>query len=224
MIKSIGIIGEGSWGTALLKILQQNGSNVNWLIRFDEMYQAILNTAHNPSYLSDVEIDLHKVTLYNDVHQLIQNSDLIFLVLPSAFTEYLFYEIQADEVQNKYFISATKGILPTSHLTISQYLNHKLSIHKEHIGFISGPSHAEEIAMERLTYLTILSENDNLRKELIKLLENRFIKVKENTDVVGAEYATALKNIMAIATGIVHSLGFGDNFIAVLVSNAIKEI
>lgn len=223
-MNSIGIIGEGSWGTALLKILQHNNYHVNWLVRFNEMKESIIQTKHNPSYLSDVEIDLSKVTFFSDINDLLHNSDLIFLVLPAAFTEYLFFEINSSTLKNKFFVSATKGILPESHKTVTQYLHENLEVSMENLGFLSGPSHAEEIALERLTFLTILSENSLLGEKVSSILSNRYISITTNSDVQGAEYATALKNIMAIAAGIIHSLGFGDNFLAVFVTYAVKEI
>ncbi|NSW44651.1 MAG: NAD(P)H-dependent glycerol-3-phosphate dehydrogenase [Bacteroidales bacterium] len=221
---NIGIIGEGSWGTALLKILQQNGHFVHWLVREKEMREYITHNYHNPYYSSDVEIYMDQCKMYESVHDLLKECNLIFLVLPSAFTETLLIELTIEEVKDKYFFSATKGILPDSSLTVTQYLQKKLYISDENIGFISGPSHAEEIARERLTYLTIMSKNNELALNVSALMANRYITTKVNSDVLGAEYATAIKNIMAIASGIAHGLGYGDNFIAVLVSNALKEM
>ncbi len=223
-MNSIGIIGEGSWGTALLKILQQNNNQVHWLVRFNDMRESILQTKHNPTYLSDVEIDLSKVTIYSEICNLLKNTDIIFLVLPAAFIEYTFFEINSDLLKNKYFVSATKGILPTNNLTVSQYLHQKFNVPTQNIGFLSGPSHAEEVALERLTFLTVMSENPLLREKVRSILTNRYIKITTNSDVQGAEYATAIKNIMAIAAGIIHSLGYGDNFLAVFVTYALKEI
>ncbi len=223
-MNSIGIIGEGSWGTALLKVLQNNNHHVHWLVRYNDMRESILQTKHNPSYLSDVEIDLNKVTIYSKIYDLIKNSEILFLVLPAAFTEYMLFEINPELLRNKYFVSATKGILPISQLTVSQYLYQKLEVSMRNIGFLSGPSHAEEVASERLTFLTILAENEVLREKVKSILTNRYIKITKNSDIVGAEFASALKNIMAIAAGIIHSLGYGDNFLAIFVTYALKEI
>lgn len=223
-MQSIGIIGEGSWGTALLKILQHNGHFVNWLVRDKEMGDFIEENFHNPIYLSEVEIETAKCKIYNSVHDFLNNTELMFIVLPSAFAEELMKEIKPEELQNKFVFSATKGILPNSHLTVTQYLNQQLNVPVNNLGFVSGPSHAEEIAMERLTYLTVMSLNQELAIHVSALLSNRFLRAKINSDVVGAEYATAIKNIMAIAAGLTHGLGYGDNFIAVLVANALKEI
>lgn len=221
---SIGIIGEGSWATALLKILQQNGHFVNWLVRDKYIANFILENFHNPTYLSEVEIEIDKCKIYDNVHDFLIHTKLVFMVLPSIYTEELLLQIKHEEVANKYIFSATKGILPNCNLSVTQYLNQQLNVSNQNLGFISGPSHAEEIAMERLTYLTVMSLNQKLANNVLELLSNRFLKVKISTDVLGAEYATALKNIMAIAVGLAHGLGYGDNFIAVLVSNALKEI
>ncbi|HNV94956.1 MAG TPA: NAD(P)H-dependent glycerol-3-phosphate dehydrogenase [Bacteroidales bacterium] len=223
-MNKIGIIGEGSWGTALLKILQQNGHFVNWLVRDQEIRSYITKNYHNPNYSSDVEIDMERCALFDSVNDLISACELVFLVLPSAYTEEVLKELSIEEVQKVHFFSATKGILPETNLTVTQYLQSILQVSEQKIGFISGPSHAEEIARERLTYLTVMSKNNALAQEVAALLSNRYILAKVNSDVLGAEYATALKNVMAIAVGIAHGLGYGDNFIAVLVSNALKEI
>jgi len=223
-MNKIGIIGEGSWGTALLKILQQNGHFVNWLVRDQEIRSYITKNYHNPNYSSDVEIDMERCALFDSVNDLISACELVFLVLPSAYTEEVLKELSIEEVQKVHFFSATKGILPETNLTVTQYLQSILQVSEQKIGFVSGPSHAEEIARERLTYLTVMSKNNALAQEVAALLSNRYILAKVNSDVLGAEYATALKNVMAIAVGIAHGLGYGDNFIAVLVSNALKEI
>lgn len=224
MMNKIGIIGEGSWGTALLKILQLNGYHVNWLIRDKEMKEYIIQNSHNPKYSSNIEININQCTIFNSVHELLVCSQIIFLVLPSAYTEIVLKRIKTAQVNSKYFFSATKGILPESNKTVTQYLQDVLQLSEQQLGFVSGPSHAEEIASERLTYLTVMSKNKNLAQEVATMLSNRFISTKVNTDVLGAEYATSLKNVMAIAAGIAHGLGYGDNFIAVLVSNALNEI
>ncbi|MCX7863013.1 MAG: NAD(P)H-dependent glycerol-3-phosphate dehydrogenase [Bacteroidales bacterium] len=223
-MNSIGIIGEGSWATALLKVLQQNGHYVHWLIRFEDIRNEVIQNHHNPAYLSHVELNPQLLRIYSELDDFLSQTEVVFLVLPSAFTEYLLFDLPLKYTVKKYFISATKGILPESHLTVTQYLNQKLQVPPSNLAFISGPSHAEEIAMERLTYLTIFSDNNNLTSYIKNLITNRYIQVFESNDVLGAEYATALKNIMAIASGIIHSLGFGDNFQAVFTSFAIKEI
>lgn len=220
----IGVIGEGSWGTAMVKILQENGHVVHWLVRDKKMRTHILKNFHNPYYSSDIELDIQRLKLYDSVKSLVELCDLHFFILPSVYSEVVLQQIAGLNLINKKFFSATKGILPDSQLTVCQYLEQHLNVPINNIGFISGPSHAEEIARERLTYLTVLSKNKDLALEVSSIIANRFIKTKIGGDVYGAEYATAMKNIMAIAAGIIHGLGYGDNFTAVFVSNAIKEI
>jgi glycerol-3-phosphate dehydrogenase (NAD(P)+) len=145
-------------------------------------------------------------------------------VLPAAFIEGSFDGLTAEDFKNKYVFSATKGIIPTTHTTVSTFLHERFSIPLSQLGFISGPSHAEEVALERLTYLTVLSSNIEMAEIISGRLKCRFMKLKTSEDLLGAEYVSALKNVMAIASGVCHGLGYGDNFISVLVSNAIREI
>jgi len=223
-MQSIGIIGEGSWGTALLKIFQHKGFFVHWLVQDDEIRTYVEKNLHNPTYLTDVEINSTLLQLHSSIHSILKSADTLLFVLPSAYTEELLLKIKPEKIQNKICFSAIKGILPHCHLTVCQYLHEQLNVPEHQLGFISGPSHAEEIAMERLTYLTVLSYNMELATEMAEALSCRYVKTRINSDVTGAEYATALKNVMAITIGIAHGLGYGDNFIAVMVSNAIKEI
>jgi len=221
---SIGIVGEGSWATAIIKILQQNIKNINWLVRDAEMAMQIKETSHNPLYLSDVEINISVVKISTSIKEVITKSDIILIILPSAFIETILEELNENDFKNKYILSATKGMIPSCHKTVCCYLNEKFNIPFSNLGFISGPSHAEEVAMERLTYLTVLSSNNNLALKMCEMLNCRFIKTITSDDVIGAEYVTILKNIMAIAAGVCHGLGYGDNFQSVLVSNAFREI
>ncbi len=220
----IGIIGEGSWATAIIKILQQNISKINWLIRDPEMALQVKETAHNPTYLSDVEIDLTVVNVISNTKEVIQKSDIIFIILPSAFIEQSFEGLTEYDFKNKFIFSATKGMIPSCNKTVCSFLNEQYNVPFSNLGFVSGPSHAEEVALERLTYLTVLSSNDNLAEKMCTMLNCRYIKTIVSNDVIGAEYVTILKNIMAIASGVCHGLGYGDNFQSVLVSNAIREI
>lgn len=220
----IGIIGEGSWATALVKLIQNNVQSLTWLIRDAELIGFIKENRHNPLYLSDVEIMADNIQFSADVREVVTNSDIIIIALPTAFIESALETITPRDFQNKFVFSAAKGIIPENHLTVCSYLNNVYEVPKTNLGFISGPSHAEEIALERMTFLTVLSENKEIAEYLSGKLRCRFMKIIVSDDITGAEYASALKNVMAIAAGICHGLGYGDNFIAVLVSNAIREI
>jgi len=221
---TVGIIGEGSWATAMIKILQQNVKNINWLVRDTDMAKQIKETSHNPLYLSDVEINNEVVTISSSTKNVIQNSDIIFIILPSAFIESSLTDITENDFKNKIVFSATKGMISSCNKTVCSYLNNYFKIPYSSLGFVSGPSHAEEVALERLTFLTVLSENNNNSELVCKMLNCRYIKTITSNDVIGAEYSTVLKNIMAIAAGVCHGLGYGDNFQSVLTSNAIREI
>ncbi|MBI5538690.1 MAG: NAD(P)-binding domain-containing protein [Bacteroidia bacterium] len=220
----IGVIGEGSWATAIVKILQHNINGLFWVIREEEMASQIKETGHNPLYLSDVEIDNKVISIVPTVKEAIQKSDILFMVLPAAFIESSLEGISESDLKNKYIFSATKGMIPSCHKTVCNYFHENFNIPFSRLGFISGPSHAEEVALERLTFLTVLSSNAEMAKYIGDMFNCRFIKTIVSDDVLGAEYVTVLKNVMAIATGVCHGLGYGDNYISVLVSNAIREI
>lgn len=219
-----GVIGEGSWATAIVKLLQNNLQNFNWTVRDPELLEQIQKNHHNPLYLSDVVIETDKINFESTVKETIRKSDVIFIVLPAAFIESSLEGIKEEDFKGKYVFSATKGIIPSHHKTVCTYLHDSFNIPFSNLGFVSGPSHAEEIALERLTFLTVLSENQEMAALVARSMECRFMKLITSTDVLGAEYASALKNVMAIASGVCHGLGYGDNSISVLVSNGIREI
>jgi len=221
MIHQIGIIGYGSWATALVKILTHNKKSVIWHFPKQEDIEFILEHQHNPRYLSDVKLDLNLIQLTNDLKTLEKECDCILLAHPSAF---LHQRIQNFKFQDKYVVSAVKGIIPEYNLIVGEYLNKVHNVDYQYIGVITGPCHAEEVALERLSYLTMASQNVSFAEEFSQFLSCEFIRVTTSDDIYGTEYAAVLKNIMAIAAGICHGLNYGDNFLAVLISNAIQEI
>jgi glycerol-3-phosphate dehydrogenase (NAD(P)+) len=224
VIKSLAVIGGGSWATAIVKILSNNVSSIHWWVRSNETAEFIKKYRHNPSYLSDVEIDLQKVSVTNDLAAAISNADIIILAVPSAFLKPTLEKINASAFSGKTVFSAIKGIVPDDLLIIGDYLNQKLNIPVGMIGVITGPCHAEEVAMERLSYLTIASQDLATAELLAKLMNCRYIKTTVSDDIYGTEISAVLKNVIAIASGICHGLGYGDNFQSVLISNAIQEI
>lgn len=223
MSNRIGIIGEGSWATAIAKVLTDKKIPINWLIRFNDIKESLTEKGKNIKYLCDVHFDLKHINIIDNINEFFEKTEIVFLILPSIYTEELFENLNLN-IKDKVIISGVKGILPNYALTLSQFFNKKFKISYENIAFISGPSHAEEIAMEKLTYLTVFSKNKYLADNIQNILECNYIKTTSNEDIVGAEYATSIKNIMAIAVGTAHGLGYGDNFISILVSNSIKEI
>jgi len=220
----VAIIGGGSWATALVKILSNNVSSIGWWLRNEDTVEFVKKYRHNPNYLSDVEINLEKVSVSNDLQETIRRADIIILAVPSAFLKPALEKIFPEDFLGKKVFSAIKGIVPDELMIIGDYMHHHYKIPISLFGVITGPCHAEEVAMERLSYLTISSTDISNASMLADLMNCRYIKTTVSDDIYGTEYAAVLKNVIAIASGICHGVGYGDNFQAVLVSNAIQEI
>ncbi len=217
------VIGGGSWATALVKILKANLPEVAWYLRSLEVIEHIKTHGHNPSYLTSVEFNPEKLLLTNDINEAIAYADYVVFAVPSAFVGKELKKMTTS-LEGKVIISAIKGIVPESSLLVGEHFHLKYGVPYDKIAVISGPCHAEEVALERLSYLTIASANKQTASEIAQYLSNYYIKTKISDDIVGTEYAAMLKNIYAIAAGIAHGLGYGDNFQAVLMSNAIREM
>ncbi|MFD1770054.1 NAD(P)H-dependent glycerol-3-phosphate dehydrogenase [Sphingobacterium suaedae] len=222
----IGIVGSGSWATAMIKMLGDNEvqKHVLWWIRKIEDLTYVKTYHHNPSYLSAVELRVDETNLYTDARQVIQQADIVVLNTPSAYLKAALREVQASDFAGKIVVSAIKGIIPDENLIVGEYLMKVYGIPIEQIVVIGGPCHAEEVSLEKLSYLTLAAKVSDHAEQLGKLLRNRYINTIISTDIFGVEYGAVLKNIYALAGGICHGLGFGDNFLAVLVSNAIREM
>ncbi len=224
-MNKIGIIGNGSWATALIKILCDNtgAKSLTWWVRHLDDVQFIETYKHNPRYLTDVAVDLQKVKLDNDIRSVIAHNDILLVAVPSAFVHDVLKDMSPADFEGKIIISAVKGVNPNTHQIISHYFESEWQVPASRISAISGPCHAEEVAMEKLSYLTIASTDEILANKIADLLECRYIYTKTTTDIYGIEYAAVLKNVYAIACGICHGLGYGDNFQSVLVSAASRE-
>jgi glycerol-3-phosphate dehydrogenase (NAD(P)+) len=220
----IGVLGSGSWATALIKILTENDCKVKWWVRKEEDVAHILKHKHNPAYLRAVEIHLDKVTPENDLSKVIEASDWILLVVPAAFIKDALMALPPSIFKDKKVISAIKGMIPRENLLVSDFMEKHYHVKPNDTAVIAGPCHAEEVAMEKQSYLTVASENKAFGEEVGKMLNGDFIKVHVVEDLYGVEYSAVIKNIIAIACGIAHGLNYGDNFQAVLVSNALQEI
>lgn len=220
----IAIIGSGSWATALAKLLLNNTTNINWFIRNQDDISFFREYKNNPKYLSSVEFNINKINFYDSIVDCFQDSDFIILAIPSAFLNNTFQTLSPDNFKNKIIFSAIKGIIPEHNLIVGEYLNIVYNVSLNNIGVITGPCHAEEVALEKLSYLTIASLNINNANTLSDLLNCRYLKSCVSDDIYGTEYSAVLKNVIAVAGGICHGLGYGDNFLAVLISNAIQEI
>lgn len=220
----IAVIGEGSWATAIVKLLLNNVEKLNWYVRDKNAIDYIKRHHHNPNFLSSVELETNKIKLYNDAKEAILDSDIIFFVVPSAFLKVTIDGINKKAFEDKYIVSAIKGIIPDDNLTIASYFNKIYNVPETNCVIISGPCHAEEVALERLSYLTIAALKPEYSRFISNILECRYIKTTLSDDIHGVEYASVLKNIMAISAGVCHGLGYGDNFQSVLISNAIQEM
>jgi glycerol-3-phosphate dehydrogenase (NAD(P)+) len=220
----VAVIGNGSWATALVKLLANNVKPVHWFIRKEEDAAYIQKFNHNPRYLSAVEFAPGSLKLYSDLNQCIRDSQILILAIPSAFCHGVMKDIPKELLQGKTIFSAIKGIIPEYNLIVGEYLNKQFDVALDSIGVITGPCHAEEVALEKLSYLTLACTDVSKAEQLAALLRCRYMKVTCSDDIYGTEYSAVLKNVVAIAGGICHGLGYGDNFLAVLVSNAIQEI
>ena len=221
--KKIAVIGGGSWATALVKILCNNLSSVNWWMRNDMAVEHILRYRHNPNYLQSVEFDLDKVNVSTDLIEMIRPADIVIIATPSAFLTQIFEQFPAELMEGKVIFSAVKGIIPEYNAIPARFIHKTFGTPYDNIGIICGPCHAEEVALERLSYLTIAGQNEEMAEEM-ELLACRYIKTTVSDDLFGTELSAVLKNVYALASGICSGLGYGDNFQAVLISNAIQEI
>ena len=217
------VIGGGSWATAIVKMLCVNQPKVAWYMRNNDAIAHILKEKHNPNYLSSVEFDTDQLVLTSDINQAIAFADMVVFAIPSAFLHSELQKVTEDLTQKTIF-SAIKGIVPESYLIVGEHFHQHYQIPYSQIGVITGPCHAEEVALERLSYLTIACSDREKAQVFAKNLESHYIKTTISDDIIGTEYAAMLKNIYAIAAGIAHGLGYGDNFQALLMSNAIREM
>jgi glycerol-3-phosphate dehydrogenase (NAD(P)+) len=222
----IAVLGGGSWATAIVKMLSENVSRdsvINWYMRSEESIAYIKENKRNLKYLSSVELDTDIINLSSDINKTIERSDIVIFAIPSAYLKTAISQIKVD-LSEKIVVSAIKGIVPDENSIIAEYFNQVFNVPLDSAVVIAGPCHAEEVALERLSYLTIASQ-DLLKAEFIaNMLETKYIKTTISDDIYGTEYAAVLKNVFAISAGICHGLSYGDNFQAVLISNAIQEI
>jgi glycerol-3-phosphate dehydrogenase (NAD(P)+) len=222
--ETIAVIGGGSWATALVKILSNNNDSIRWWLRSSDTVDFVNKYHHNPNYLSDVEIDPERVTPTHDLKEAIRGAGVIILAVPSAFLKDSLAALTPEDFEGRLVFSAIKGIVPDDLRIIGDFMHHSYRIPLERIGVITGPCHAEEVAMERLSYLTVSCIDTEQAGRMAALLNCRYIKTTVSDDIYGTEYSAVLKNVIAIASGICHGVGYGDNFQAVLISNAIQEI
>ena len=221
--KSFGVIGAGSWGTALVKMFSENLDKINWYIRNIEIIEGINKSKRNLKYLRHVQLKNKKLNISNDLKKIIEASEILIIAIPSPYIDSTFQN-HKELLKNKIIISASKGVIPKSQLVISQHFHINYALKKTNLGIISGPCHAEEVALEKLSYLTIGVKRKLLGNYISDKLKSKYIKTSVSTDLIGIEYSATLKNIYSILVGISHGLGYGDNFLSVLISHCAKEL
>ena len=223
MTKKVALLGSGSWASAIVKILHISQKSVAWYIREPEILEGVATQKHNPSYVSDIEYDTRKLELYAEADDAVRDADIIIFCVPSKYIDSLCKNITID-LSQKQLVTAVKGMETEQQMLVSEFLQQRFGVTKDQMAVISGPCHAEEVALERMSYLTIGSSNQEFAKEVADILSVSFIRTSLSYDMEGIEYSAVMKNIMALATGIAHGLGYGDNFTSVLITNAIQEM
>ena len=219
----IAIIGGGSWATAIAKIVIGKTHHIGWYMRRDDRIDDFRRLGHNPAYLMSVHFDVNEIEFSSDINKIVEAYDTLVFVTPSPYLKNHLKKLKT-RLRDKFIITAIKGIVPDENLACSEYFNQVYDVPLENLACIGGPSHAEEVALERLSYLTIGCADQEKARDFASLIESDYIKTKTSTDVIGIEYASVLKNVYAIASGICSGLKYGDNFQAVLMSNAVQEM
>lgn len=224
LLGQIGIVGNGSWGTALAKILTDNGNTIHWWMRNEETINYLKTRHHNPHYLTSVHFSPNTLVPTNDLAQMLENCNTVIVAVPSAYAQGVIEQVDKSMWQNKNIISAIKGVLPDAKLLLNDYLANRLNYPIEKYVSIMGPCHAEEVAEERLSYLTFSGMNDGLTSAVAEAFKNTYISTTCNHDIWGAQFAAVLKNIYAVGAGIARALDYGDNFLSVYITNCYREM
>ena len=219
----VGVVGSGTFATAIVKMLVENCKTVHWCVRNEYVKGAIELRHHNPTYLTSVSFAPKSIKVTTDINELVSACEVIVLATPSIYLSDAMDKMTCD-YKDKIFVSAIKGIVPKVNDVVAHYLKECFDIGFRNQAVLAGPCHAEEVAMERLSYITIATVEDEVSEKLFNLFSSRFINVEPSKDILGNEYSAILKNIYAIGAGIASGLGYGDNFTAVFVSNAIREM
>jgi glycerol-3-phosphate dehydrogenase (NAD(P)+) len=219
-----GMVGSGSWGTALVKVLTDNQQSLNWWIRNPVIREHVQKKTHNPQYLSSVNFDIRQLNLTGDLQQLVRDSDCIVIAIPSAYIEQTFEKLPKDVFEGKKVLSAVKGILPGENLLLNDWLRDHFGFAIERYFTVMGPCHAEEIAAEKLSYLTFSGFSVTDTQEIASNFSTDYLNTIINDDIYGVQYAAVLKNIYALGAGMAHGLEYGDNFLSVFIANCADEM
>jgi len=219
----IAIIGGGSWATAIAKIVVGHTHHIGWYMRRDDRIEDFIRLGHNPAYLASVHFDTKEIFFSSDINKIVEQYDTLVFVTPSPYLKNHLKKLKT-RIRDKFIVTAIKGIVPDENLVCSEYFHHVYDVPYDNLACIGGPSHAEEVALERLSYLTVACSDVNKARAFTEVLSSNYIKTKTSSDVTGIEYSSVLKNVYAIAAGICSGLKYGDNFQAVLMSNAVQEM
>jgi len=219
----IGIMGGGSWATAIAKIISMTQPNFNWYMRRPDQIEEFKCLKHNPYYLTGVYFNLDHITFYNNINEIVQNSDILIFAIPSPFLKQHLQKLNVS-IKDKIILSAIKGIVPDENMLVTDYFSAFYDVPKDNMAVVAGPCHAEEVALERLSYLNIACTTPERSALITDMFDTYFIKTATSYDITGVEYASVLKNVYAIVSGICHGLKYGDNFQAILLSNSVLEM
>ena len=221
---TFGILGSGSWGTALAKILTDNGNTIYWWNRSEAAIKHIQTRHHNPQYLPSAGFDVSKLKLTTNASEVIQHSDCIVIAVPSAYAVEVLQQLDKKSFAGKKIISAIKGILPEQNVLLNDYLHKEFGVEQENYFAVLGPCHAEEVAAEKLSYLTFSGVDETATAQLASFFKTDYLNTIINSDIYGVQYAAVLKNIYAVGAGMAHGLDYGDNFLSVLIANSADEM
>jgi len=219
-----GIIGSGSWATALAKILTDSNHSINWLVRTEAMAEHISKRKHNPNYLSSAFFNTSLLTLSTDISKVVKSSGYVIIAVPSAYVIDTLKPLSPDAFAGKKIISAVKGIIPQDNVLLNDYLQNEFNVELKNYFTIMGPCHAEEVATEKLSYLTFSGADEETAAEIASHFNTEYLNTVINDDVYGVQFAAILKNIYALGAGIAHGLEYGDNFLSVLIANSADEM
>ena len=221
--KECAVIGYGSWATAIVKILTENGVKVFWHVLNEEVASSIQNDGYNCKYLRDVDLCTSLIEVDSDINRVVDSAEIVIVAMPSAFIKSVFAQLERS-LSDKILFSAVKGIIPEDYITVNDYFVRYHAADAMRMGVVTGPSHAEEVGLDRLSYLTVVSPNEEVQKIMGSMIERDYIKVNYSCNVEAVEYAAVMKNIYALAVGLASGLGYGDNFISVLIANCAAEM
>ncbi len=219
-----GIIGSGSWATALAKILTDKKNQINWWIRNPESIEYMRNRRHNPHYLRSAEFNISLISMSADIREVVKGSDVLVVAVPSAYVEQSLERLRKQDLEGKKIVSAIKGLLPGMNILLNEYLARQFGFSLENYFAILGPCHAEEVAAEKLSYLTLSGVDTRAAAEIASRFNTDYINTVVNHDILGVQYAAVMKNIYAMGAGIAHGLDYGDNFLSVYIANAADEM